>query len=1191
QKLTFNKQELQSNEAALHDASSLQLLHLNSQRVAAYFNDDGMFHERVLLWKSRAMNWMILTPDLDVYMEDFSGHGDPGCDYFRIKDVDFRYWSRVGGSVYRFSRELDDSELKDMIGIAVQELGDEVFAPGAWRPTGIILKNKVVADPTEFLGRILVQRRLHGKGPAARKDADPTVGDHATGSWAPIDRIRPAVEGWVWLAAEPLGGFTLGEEVTINAATDVQVGERTALVLRGGVWVKAELVKIEDASDFAHRRLALYGATPTAVSPVENLRLVDETPEAGTTGKAQNKDEEVRTLWVDYDEQGDRFKRWRDVCRESYTPVFEEKPLDGPLTALHFIKHAERHGGDVRQWFQLWCRSKHVEPTDRIYHELKVLTDAIHFAGTHDQVNIPALISLEIICRRVQSVVEAYTNPNKPSWEHAKVFQGQGSPEDIVSPIFRSYAVKKNKEELELLQARLKVRELRGAPVTASEDTGAEGSESQPSRRARIRKAFGNCNEVIKALNWMAGKTDREEVLANASRMQLQALSRVEGLVFDQKPSGDLATPEEALRSLLHGGSPYDWVPSNETLASYDPDLLSIPSDVSGCPFLRDVLPESDCRFLEEKSELMLGVENVQEASMKPYWDPKLRFNKKAYNDLVRRLDAIQYFRYTTKPACKVGVFFVWKSSRTRLRLITDARLANKMFKAAPGVSLMSSESFGRIEVTFEDSIFADPEQVAQFVTYLGLSDVKDCFHRLRVPMWLARYFAWEAVPAKVVGLQNSYVDGEYVGPLDPVWPCAGSLCQGFSWSLYFAQRANERVSQSCSLLAEARLLHDRGPSGYLCDLETGPLLRTHLDVGYRRGTKLHYTRMPCKRTRTLSCPVDDKPRISPGKSSRKRALSLDRDHIVPGTPSGKMRDRRLGASHSLGLRMTESKVEALSLPSRDVELKKVPQIRKARVEEDPSESASTSSELAAERSGGNERILKARPKRLLKQTVDAGMNNSASPLETAAVSAKVRDNYQKRLRDLHTFIDTNKLRFRTDEEVDTVLVEFFNMRYRAGEGSSVGDYTLAALLDKHPEFGRLGSRKIPRAWRCLQGWRKLCPSRSRLAYPLAVWCAISWRMVVRGHVAKALFNLLQVSTYLRPGTLLKLRRMGLVRPTSGVTGHWSVVTSLTETADVSKTGTKDDSVLLDSEWLQFASPLLEELTRGSKLDKVWRFD
>ena len=355
-------------------------------------------------------------------------------------------------------------------------------------------------------------------------------------------------------------------------------------------------------------------------------------------------------------------------------------------------------------------------------------------------------------------------------------------------------------------------RQLFPLPLFAIPPPLPHSSRVVQQRRYRIRRAFGNCNEVVRALNWMAGKSDRDESLANASPMQLQALSRVEGLVFDQKPSGDLATPEEALRSLLHGGSPYDWVPSNETLASYDPELLSIPSDVSGCPPLRDVLPESDCHYLEEKSELMLSAEFEQEASVRPYWDPKLRFNKKVYNDLVRRLDGIHYFMYTTQPACKVGVFFVWKSSRTRLRMITDARLSNLKFKAAPGVSLMSSESFGRIEVAFENGVFADPEEIDRLVTYLGLSDVKDCFHRMRVPMWLARYFAWEPVPAKVVNLENSYVDGKFVGPLDPVWPCAGSLCQGFSWSLYFAQKANERVSHSCSLLSEARLLHDRGP-------------------------------------------------------------------------------------------------------------------------------------------------------------------------------------------------------------------------------------------------------------------------------------------------------------------------------------------------------------------------------------------
>ena len=453
------------------------------QHVAAYFSDDGMYHERVLLWKGSGMNWVIVTPDHDIYLEDFSGHGDPGCDFFRIKDVDFKYWSRVGGSVYRFSKELEDEELKDMIGLAIHELGDEVFAPGAWRPTGILLKNKVIVEPTVFLGRMLVQRRLKGKGPETRTTGNQAEGRHDADVKAPVAQIRPATEGWVWLAAEPLGGLELGQEVLVNLETDVQVGEGTALVLRGGVWVKAELVKVGDASDFAARRRALFGIMPAEVGgPATDLKLVDDGAQSAVKEKGQDKDEEVRTLWVDFDEHGDRFKRWRDVCKESYTPMFDDKPIDGPLTALHFIKHAERHGGDVRQWFQLWCRTKHVEPTDRIYHELKVLTDAIHFAGTHDQLNIPALISLEIVCRRVQSVVEAYTNPNKPSWEHAKVFQGQGSPEDIVSPIFRSYAVKKNKEELELLQARLKVRELRGAPMTAADDAGAEGSENQPSK-------------------------------------------------------------------------------------------------------------------------------------------------------------------------------------------------------------------------------------------------------------------------------------------------------------------------------------------------------------------------------------------------------------------------------------------------------------------------------------------------------------------------------------------------------------------------------------------------------------------------------------------------------------------------------------------------------------------------------------
>ena len=121
------------------------------------------------------------------------------------------------------------------------------------------------------------------------------------------------------------------------------------------------------------------------------------------------------------------------------------------------------------------------------------------------------------------------------------------------------------------------------------------------------------------------------------------------------------------------------------------------------------------------------------ESNIKPHWDPKLRYNRKAYNPLVRRLHDIGYFNYTTQPECFVGVFFVWKSSRTKLRLITHARLANSRFLAAPGVTLMTSESFGRFEIEIAPEVLDDAEAQEALQVVLGLSDVKDCFHRLRV--------------------------------------------------------------------------------------------------------------------------------------------------------------------------------------------------------------------------------------------------------------------------------------------------------------------------------------------------------------------------------------------------------------------------------------------------------------------------
>ncbi|CAK8986803.1 Uncharacterized protein SCF082_LOCUS707, partial [Durusdinium trenchii] len=1147
--------------------------------------------------------------------------------------------SRLRAPAYRFREIISDTLIKqvfrDSVKLAEREAGCSVALP-----THIVNHAGQRKTLEEFFGGSFVRSRQ--PTPIGKLDKSSDSPKNAV-------KVQPALGDFVWLAAEPLGGLILGQEVSLNSETDVQVGTSCALALRKGVWVKVDMVKLSEVEGYADRRRALFGVSSAAGSgecPQPGKGGGDD--EAGGETAGSN---DVRTLWVDFDEHGDRYKRWRDVCKESYTPSFDQTPLEGPTTGLHLIKHAERHGGDPRLWMQLWCRSKHIETTDRTFHEMKVLVDALFFAGTFDQVNIPALMSMEVVCRRIQAIVDAYSNPSRPSWENAKIFAGQGTPEDIVSPTFRNYATRKNKEELELLQARQKVtlepsemlpddqyrqeamtqpgaaaafsfkqRRLFPLPLFACPPRKLGTSRSVRQRRDRICRAFDNCNEVVRALNWLAGESEPQSSDFTVSAMQQQVLSRVEGLVFSQKPSGDeIMKPEEALKVLLRGGSPYDMGVINDAVASYQSELVSVPQDCRGCPDLRDVLPTDDRQYLEENSELMLRPkEDRPEHPVQPYWDPKLRYNRKAYHGLVRKLNDIGYFTYTLAPLSKVGVFFVWKSNRTKLRLITDCRPTNEIFREAPGVSLTTAEGFGRIEVELEDDCWGDYKLLSAVTTYVGLSDVRDCFHRMRVPAWLSRYFAWESVPASVLKLEGTTLEGKLLGPRDAVFPCAGSLCQGFSWSLYFAQRANENVCRSVDTLQQAVLTQDRGGPVVLrlgkeqadnthfyvyvdnlgvldTDAANVELAMQGLQQHFNSlGLELHASEVSCGAIESLGCILDG--------SNLKSAVNPKRLWKVHQALTGLLGlgefKNGLGSRDQPGIVLEkvlkEKKVKGLTLPLTESALQKLSSLEPRRQREDKeeleTETSSTMSELKEEPKGKKKRSLEKRPRKPLQHLVDAQLGTGMSFLEAAAITKRVRERYNRSLSALMTFLQSNGFNFSVDQQVDTGLVKYFEMKFTEGEGSHVGDYALAALLDRHPEFGKNGFRKIPHAWRALKGWRKLCPSRSRLAYPLPLWCGIAWRMIARGHLQKGVFNLLQLSTYHRPSTLLKLKKMGLVPPTSGVTGTWSILTSLTETSDISKTGTKDDAVLLDSPFLDFIEPVLRRLAKGPPLAPVWTF-
>ena len=117
------------------------------------------------------------------------------------------------------------------------------------------------------------------------------------------------------------------------------------------------------------------------------------------------------------------------------------------------------------------------------------------------------------------------------------------------------------------------------------------------------------------------------------------------------------------------------------------------------------------------------------------------------------------------------------------------------------------------------------------------------------------------------------------------------------------------------------------------------------------------------------------------------------------------------------------------------------------------------------------------------------------------------------------------------DEDVDASLCRYMTRMYVAGEQSNAGDYLLAALLHHRPEFGKWGSRKHPRAWRALRGWRKATPPRSRSLLARQIWTGIIWELARRGEWQMGLYVLTMVTTYLRPSEPLRIRRSDFVAP------------------------------------------------------------
>ena len=217
------------------------------------------------------------------------------------------------------------------------------------------------------------------------------------------------------------------------------------------------------------------------------------------------------------------------------------------------------------------------------------------------------------------------------------------------------------------------------------------------------------------------------------------------------------------------------------------------------------------------------------------------------------------------------------------------------------------------------------------------------------------------------------------------------------------------------------------------------------------------------------------------------------------------------------------------------------------------------------------------------------------SKLETNAVKAGTLSNYIEALQGLNTWLDAEGIRVQEYESeiFEQVLLEWADCQFNEGKPPELGTTLFAAVKALYPRYSKSGDLKLPRFSRALAGWAKLMPGESRWPVPWPLVAAAAVWLARRKKSPEALALVLSFSGYLRPGEMITLRVMDLVAPPEydNHRGHWSLLIRPASRGRSTKTGTFDDSLILDSEYTSGFSPLWRALTENRVgTDPLFRF-
>ena len=169
---------------------------------------------------------------------------------------------------------------------------------------------------------------------------------------------------------------------------------------------------------------------------------------------------DARVAAVRYDERGERYRAFDEGVLLLEEPAWKDWPLTGPRTARWLAKYIKDSCSTPRNRTARFMTDAKVPEGDRVKHEHQLLMDMLEWGVVYDQLDVSALVSFELLARRVALLEEAYTsNPKAPKFDGADYFLGLGRRNAAVAPALTKFVAESLQADAQIQKERRKARE------------------------------------------------------------------------------------------------------------------------------------------------------------------------------------------------------------------------------------------------------------------------------------------------------------------------------------------------------------------------------------------------------------------------------------------------------------------------------------------------------------------------------------------------------------------------------------------------------------------------------------------------------------------------------------------------------------------------------------------------------------